>query len=119
MTDQPSYGYLGQRAAFGALSADNRNVPGGWLAMFSSQDLYPADFLIWHIALKGPTGGFDVYIDDTFYSTASRSDRNEYDPKQPIYMRRGQSLSFHFASTDPAGPVPEVRIFARQPTGLF
>lgn len=119
MTDVQSYGYLGSRQAVGILSAANKNVPGGWLVTFTSQMLYPADFLIYHIALKGPNGNFDVYIDDTFYSTAVRADRNEYDPKQPIYMRRGQDLSFHFSSTAPAGPTPQVWIYARTPTGLF
>lgn len=112
-----SYGYLGFRAALGALSAANRNVPGAWVVTFKPQDLYPGDVEIYHIALQGPFGTFDVYIDDQFYSTAVRSDRNEYDPKNAMYVRRGQEVSFHFSST--ATPRPQVWIYARQPSGIF
>lgn len=120
MTDGPAYGYLGARQKSGELSAENQNVAGGWLVVFTPTDLsYPGDVEIYHIAVKGPPGNFDVYIDTQFYSTAVRADRNEYDPKHPMYVRRGQSVSFHFSSTDATATAPTVNIYARQPTGLF
>lgn len=110
-------GHLGNRAKTGVLSPDNKYVTGSWLVLFGPEDLYPINVEIYHIALRGPRGGFLVYIDDTFYSLDTRSDFNEYDPKQPMYVRSGQSVSFHFRSA--ANPVPEVNIFARQPQGVY
>lgn len=112
-------GYLGSRGpSLVELSADNRNVAGGWVATFRAQDLYPDDFEIYHISVKGPNGSLDVYIDELFYSTTTRSDRNEYDPKNAMYVRRGQDVSFHFSSA--ALPRPDVVIYTRQPQqGLF
>lgn len=111
-------GYLGSRgASLVELSADNKNVPGGWVATFRAQDLYADDFEVYHIAVKGPNGNFDVYVGDLFYSAAVRSDRNEYDPKNAMYVRRGQDISFHFSSA--AAPQPEVVIYTRQPQQGF
>lgn len=107
-------GYLGNRGASTVvLSAANKNVPGGWVATFLPEDLYPEGVEVYHISLKGPAGNFDVYLDDVFYSTAVRSDRNEYDPRNPMYVRPGQTISFHFSAT--TGTAPVVNIFARQP----
>lgn len=107
-------GYLGFRApSTVALSANNKYVAGSWVATFKAQDLYPDDFEVYHISVRGPSGGLLVYIDDQFYSVTTRSDFNEYDPKNPMYVRRGQDISFHFRST--ATPRPEVYIYNRQP----
>lgn len=119
MSDGPAFGYLGSRQKQGVRSTANLNVSGGWLVTFDPQDLYPADVEIYHIAVKGPPGNFDVYIDTQFYSTAVRADRNEYDPKHPMYVRRGQSVSFHFSSTDATATAPIVNMYARQPSGIF
>jgi hypothetical protein len=113
-----AHGYLGVRAARGILSAANRNVPGGWVVTFPPTELYPIDFEIYHCAVKGPRGNFDVYIDDSFYSTAVRSDRNEYDPNRNMFVRRGQTVSWHYSSTD-ATNQPQVWIYARLPTGII
>lgn len=115
MTQPNAGGYLGSRQALGVLSADNRNVPGAWVVTFKTQDLYPIDVEIYHIAIRGPTGNMLVYIDDRFYSATSRTDRNEYDPKQPMFVRRGENITFHLSST--ATPQPQVWIYARQ-TGI-
>lgn len=116
MSQPDTGGYLGHRIPTTVrLSADNKNVAGGWVAEF--RDTYAIDVDIYHIAMRGPSGSFDVYIDDAFYSTDTRSDRNEYDPKQPMHVRKGQVVSFHFSAT--ATPAPQVWIYARQPTGVF
>lgn len=106
-------GYLGSRQALGLLSAENRNVAGCWVVTFKSQDLYPIDFEVYHMAVKGPPGNMLVYIDENFYSAASRSDVNEYDPKQPMFVRRGESITFHLSSNVP--PQPKIWIYARMP----
>jgi len=119
MPNSGGTGYLGYRGASTvAKSASNRIAAGSWVATFLPADLYQEDYEIYHISVKGPAGFFDVYLDDTFYSTAVRSDRNEYDPKNPIYVRRGQTITFHFSSS--SNPAPTVNIFARQPQqGIF
>ena len=112
-------GYLGNRGASTVrLDPANRYVSGSWVATFLPEDLYPEDFEVWHIAVLGPRGGLQVYLDDLFYSTTDRSDQNEYDPKNPMYVRRGQTITFHFRSA--SDPAPIVNIFARQPKqGIF
>lgn len=112
-------GYLGNRgASMVRLDTANLFVPGSWVATFLPDDLYPEDFEIFHIALLGPAGGFRVYLDNVFYSADDRSDQNEYDPKNAMYVRRGQTITFHFRSA--AAPTPVVNIFARQPQqGIF
>lgn len=122
MTQSPhsgGTGYLGMRAPTTiVLDPNNRYVPGSWVATFKPQDLYPQAFEVYHISLKGPSGGFDVYLDDAFYSTDDRSDRNEYDPNNAMYVRPGQTISFHFKSA--AAPKPTVNIFSREPKqGVF
>lgn len=112
-------GYLGNRGASTvALSAANRNVAGAWVATFLGKDLWPEAVEIYHIAMKGPRGSFQVFIDDTFYSADSRSDLNEYDPQNAMYLRPGQTITFEFSNT--ALPAPTVNIFARRPKqGIF
>ena len=107
-------GYLGSRSAVGEIGPTNLFVAGCWVVTFTAQDLaYPGDAEIYHMALRGPGGGFLVYIDDTFYSTSDRGDLNEYDPKHPMFVRRGQGVTFHWnVSVDPA---PQVWLFAKEP----
>jgi hypothetical protein len=108
------HGHLGHRSAIGALSAQNLYVPGCWVVTFTPQDLsYPADFEVYHIAVRGPGGAFLVYIDDSFYSATDRGDLNEYDPKHPMYVRRGQSITFHWNVS--VGDAPTVWVYAREP----
>lgn len=111
-------GYLGNRGASTvAKLAANRNVAGSWVATFLPADLWPDAVEIYHIAVQGPNGNLDVYVDDLFYSAAVRSDKNEYDPKHPLYLRPGQTVTFHFSSA--ADPAPMVNIFAQKPQRLL
>lgn len=112
-------GYLGSRGASTVvLDPANLFVPGSWVATFRPQDLYPEDFEVYHIAMTGPAGGFRVFLDNKLYSLADRSDQNEYDPQNAMYVRRGQTISFHFRSA--SAPAPDITIFARQPQqGIF
>lgn len=114
MTQPTDPGYLGNRKPSQVvLSAENRYVAGGWVASWFPQDMPPEPYDVYHIALRGPRGGFLVYIDDAFYSNASRSDINEYDPKQVMHVRPGQTISFHFKST--AAPTPDVWLYLKRP----
>lgn len=118
MPNSGGTGYLGPRGpSTVAKDPTNLFVAGSWVATFKPQDLYPAAFEIYHISLTGPAGGFRVYIDNIQYSSADRSDQNEYDPVHPMYVRPGQTISFHFRSA--ANPQPVITIFARQPQQGF
>jgi hypothetical protein len=112
-------GYLGDRAASEVVkSANNKIAAGSWVATFLPDDLPPEACEAYHMAVLGPAGGFRVYIDDKYYSSDDRSDQNEYDPKNPMYIRPGQTITFHFRSA--AAPQPTVNIWLRQPQqGLY
>ncbi len=110
-------GYLGSRQATGVLSPANLNVAGAWVVTFRPQDMPVEPYDVYHIALKGPRGNFQVYIDDAFYSAAVRSDLNEYDPKQTMHVRPGQTITFHFSST--TTPQPVVNLWLRQPGAII
>lgn len=108
------FGYLGNRSASGILSSANLFVSGCWVVTFTAEDLaYPADAEIYHAAVRGPGGGFLVYIDTDFYSASDRGDINEYDPKHPMLVRRGQSVTFHWNVT--STPAPQVWLYAKEP----
>lgn len=105
--------YLGRRSATGFLNPGNPLGAGNWSVRFTPADLYPADFVIYHAVLTGPGGSFRVFIDDAFYSVAPRGDINEYDPVNAMYVRRGESILFHW--TIATGAAPAVTIYARTP----
>lgn len=111
-----SGGYLGSRDAIGFLNPGNPIASGAWSVRFTPADLYPADFVVYHIALLGPGGAFRVYLDDRFYSVAARGDVNEYDPVHPMFVRRGQTIWFHWAIA--TGSAPAVSLYARAPGEL-
>ena len=115
MSHPSEAGYLGSAQAVGVLSQANKNVAGGWVVEFRTQDLPPIDVEVYHIAIVGPTGNMLVYIDESFYSATSRTDRNEYDPKQPMFVRRGQGVTFHLSSS--SAPAPKVWMYIRTPRG--
>jgi len=107
-------GYLGVRQASGEIGPANRNVAGAYVVTFSPDNFgVPDDFEIFHIAIKGPGGNFEVWIDETFYSTTDRGDINEYDPKWAMPVRRGQSVTFHWSLA--TGTAPQVWMFLRRP----
>lgn len=110
-------GYLGSRSGTGFLNPENPIASGSWSVQFGPADLVPSDFEVYHIALLGPGGPFRVYLDSTFYSTSPRGDINEYDPTHPMYVRRGQTIWFHWQVA--TGSAPQVTIFARQPGGVL
>lgn len=109
---------LGNRMKNGTLDAENPLLTGGWTVVFHPQDTaLPADYIVYHIAILGPPGSsFRVYIDRVFYSNVARGDINEFDPSQPMYVRRGQSLFFYWNTA--AGNRPQVSIFCREPSPL-
>lgn len=105
--------YLGHRSATGFLDPDNIIAAGNYTVKFTSADLPPDDFEVFHIAITGPGGNFRVYLDTVFYSNTDRGDINEYDPKWAMYVRRGQTIFFYWSLA--AGTVPTVSIFCKTP----
>lgn len=105
---------LGNRSAYGVKSTDNPEFPGGWTCTFEPADLPTDQCEVYHIALKGPGGYFYVYIDNAFYSTSPRGDVNEYDPKQAMKIRPGQTIYFYWNNA--IGTIqPQVWIYLRTP----
>lgn len=111
MTSPSGSPYLGVRAQTGFLDANNRVVAGSFTVLFTPEIMsIPEDYEVRHIALKGPGGDFEVWIDDAFYSGSPRGDINEYDPKQPMPIRRGQSIYFYWERA--TGTTPSVWLYA-------
>ena len=110
---------LGSRQQRARLNPNNPHRANGWTATFDPQVLsIPSDFIVYHMALRnGPPGSaMFVYVGDVFYSVAARGDINEWDPSQPMYVQRGQTLHFHWNLG--TGSAPVVSIFCRQPSLL-
>lgn len=103
--------YLGFRKQTGRLDPQNRVTAGAWTVTFTPETMsIPEDYEIRHIALHGPGGTFEVWIDDAFYSAAIRGDLNEYDPKNAMPIRRGQTIYFYWDIA--TGTAPEVLVYA-------
>lgn len=113
---QPGGGspYLGFRTSIGFLDPANRVTPGAWTVLFTPETMsIPDDYEVRHIALRGPGGDFEVWVDDHFYSASPRGDINEYDPKNPMPVRRGESIYFYFSRA--TGIRPTVLVYAYRP----
>jgi hypothetical protein len=109
--------YLGSRQEVGRTGvATNPYGQTMWTVTFSPDVLrIPIDYEIYHISLKGPApSACQVFIDTVFYSIAARGDNNDWDPSQPAFVRKGQTVYFYYSSA--ANPAPVVSLFARQPT---
>lgn len=110
--------YLGYRSAMGRklVGGINPYGDGMYSCVFDPAVLALSANLVevYHIALKGPKGSqFQIYLDTTFYDASPRGDLNSWDPQNPLIMRGGQTLYFHFSS---AGvPQPLVTIWLRLP----
>jgi len=108
---------LGNRNAQGFLDSSNPVLAGGWTCRFDPKDLPADQFEIYHIALQGPGGRVFVYIDTGFYSVSPRGDVNEYDPKQAMKIRPGQTVYFYWNNSlaMSAPSTPQVWIYLRTP----
>ena len=103
--------YLGRRALTGAANPANPRGAGFYSVIFGPADLYPDDFEVFHAFLSGPGGNMLPYIDDTPYGAAARGDINEFDPRQAMPVRRGETLSFHWNVG--VGPIPLIVLYSR------
>jgi hypothetical protein len=72
---------------------------------------------MWHGAVTGPGGYFLVYLDDYLFGVGANGQINEYSPRgSAMYVRKGQSISFHWSLTPTTGPgAPVATIYLRQP----
>lgn len=110
-------GNLGARGPVaGVLTTQNKVTPGTalWVATFRPQDLAVSPAAeVYHGSLRGPGGYFLVYIDEWFYDIGVNGLINAYDPKWPMYIREGQSISFHWSTG--TGSAPQVWLYLREP----
>lgn len=107
-------GNLGDRTATGRLSNTNRVTAGAWVITYTPEML-PAEaaFEVWHATIRGPGGYFLVYIDDKLYGVGENGLINEYAPAIPMYVRKGQTITFHWSIA--TGSAPQAWIYLRQP----
>lgn len=111
-------GDLGNRDAKGFADPANPVIAGGWTCRFDPKDLPADQFEVYHIALIGPGGKVYTYIDTAFYSVTPRGDVNEYDPKQAMKVRPGQTIFFYWNNAIAmAAPytTPQIWIYLRTP----
>lgn len=114
MTQPADPGYLGTRVPSQVvLSAANLYVPGSWVATFKNDILPKEPYDVYHGAMRGPRGGFLMYVDDEFYSNHARSDLNVFDPNNTLHMRPGQDIIFYFRSA--AAPQPLIWLRLKRP----
>jgi hypothetical protein len=111
-------GNLGSFAVEGVIPVPpgkNLYVAGGWLVTFTPDELPMGApvFEIFHGALRGPGGLALVYIDDRLYDVIQNGLLNAYEPTQPMYVQRGQEISFHWSIA--TTPAPKVWLYARIP----
>lgn len=106
-------GNLGPRSATGVLSTANKVTSGAWVVTFKPQDMASDDYEVYHGAARGPGGYFLVYLDESFYGAGENGYINEYVPSIPMYVRKGQTITFHWSIT--TTPAPQVTLYLRQP----
>lgn len=100
--------------AVGALSAANRIASGNWLVTYTPEMLpRDATFEVWHGAVIGPGGYFRVYLDDALFGVGENGAINEYSPKQPMFVRKGQTITLHWSIA--TGTAPQCWLYFRQP----
>lgn len=113
---------LGFRTATTSKPASGSNNPFGqglWVGQITPSvwGVVPAEFEVYHMTVRGPTlSSLEVWIDQSFYSTTPRGDLNEWDPKQPMFLRRGQTLYFYWnsAGNTANGGSPMVNVYIRE-----
>lgn len=112
---------LGFRTATAAIDNTGTNPFGNgfWVATVDPKIWSQGsnEFEVYHISLKGPVGSqLEVWVDRSFYSTTPRGDVNEWDPKQPLEMRGGQTLYFYWnsAAAPTSSTAPIVTVWIRE-----
>lgn len=105
---------LGFRDRTGVLSPDNRFTPGGWVITYRPEDMpAEAEFEVWHGAIRGPGGRFLVYIDNALFGVGENGSTNEYSPKIPMFIRKGQTITLHWSIA--TGTAPQAWLYFRRP----
>lgn len=109
---------LGDRFAEGLIpspAANNLYVAGGWVVTFKPDNMPAApSFEVWHGAVRGPGGTFLVYLDGVkFFDIGENGLINAYEPQQPMYVVKGQSIVFYWSIA--TGTAPKVWLYFREP----
>jgi hypothetical protein len=107
------YTNLGPRSGTGAADPDNPIGAGNWTVEFppSVIAVQVADFQVHHIALSGPGGYFEVYVNSDFWDTSLLATANSWDPSQPMLLRQADTLYFYWSVA--SGAAPKVTIWLR------
>jgi hypothetical protein len=101
---------LGYRDGKGAIDP----LTGFWTVTLDPSTLsLPDDFLIYRMYVEGPVGSMVVvYVDGVKTSGTPNGWLNEWDPNQPIYVRRGQQIQAKWNSN--VTPATLFRIWAKE-----
>lgn len=106
--------YLGPRVAVGVLSPANLVTPGAWVVTFDPAAMpRDYDYEVYHGWATGPGGYFLGYIDGYGYDSAQNGKINEYTPTNGKYVRKGQTLSYHWSIA--TLPAPVIVLYLRTP----
>lgn len=103
----------------GAADPFNVYAANNWTVTFAPQDLNCKVSLaeIYHITLDGPVGSsFKVFRNKQWWDTVLQGWSNSWDPQQPLYIRKDDSVFFYWNSA--ANPAPVVTVWMRYDTAL-
>jgi hypothetical protein len=103
---------LGRREVTAVI--DTLGNGGNWTATLDPALLsIPEDFLIYRMFVKGPVGSTVIVALDNIEETGTPNGwLNEWDPNQPIYVRRGQTVTAKWNSN--VTPAAFFRIWCRE-----
>lgn len=105
---------LGHLTQYGTVNPDNPVLAGGWTIAWRPDKLPNVPALAYHAAVQGPAGSrFQVWIDTTFYGNVKRGDIADWDPFQPMFIRPGSTVFYHFNTA--TGSPPKATLFLREP----
>lgn len=108
---------LGKVTQYGTKTADNPVLPGGWSIAWRPEDLPRVAAVAYHAAVQGPSGStFQIWIDTTFYGNVRNGDINDWDPAQPMPVKPGDTVFWHFSTA--AGNAPKGTLFLREPPAV-
>lgn len=107
---------LGPRAQTGIADPQNMLAAGNWTVTFAPKSLQFSMPLaeVYHIAVKGPGGFFEVFINEDFWDTSDFGGNNSWDPAQPMLIRPGDTVFFFWSLS--GGTAPQVTLWLRSKT---
>lgn len=87
---------------------------GGWVIKFTPEIMPSApEYEIYHGAVTGPGGYFLVFLGTSLYGIGRNGSLNEYAPKIPMFVRKGQNVELHWSIS--TGTAPRCTFYFREP----